>query len=77
VEYWLIDVESGNGQGCYGNIDEALRAVVDEIQANGGQPLNTLGLIAIGGYEGGREISRGRELAKRALLRYPLSSSPG
>jgi len=71
----LIDVDSGNGQGCYGSVDEALRAVVKEIQANGGQPIDELGLIVMGGYEGGREIGRGRALVERALQRYPLPSS--
>lgn len=77
VEYWLIDIETGNGQGCYGSTDQALRAVVDEIQANGGQHMDTLGLIAIGGYAGAREIWHGTDLAKRALQRYPLLSSAG
>ena len=76
MEYWLIDVESGNGQGCYDSVDEALRAVASEIQANGGQPIDALGLIAMGGYEGGRELSRGKALVERALRRYPLPNSP-
>ena len=77
MEYWLIDIESGNGQGCYRSVDEALRAVVEEIQANGGQVIDELGLIAMGGYEGGREIGRGKKLVQRALQRYPHSDSAG
>ena len=56
-------------------VDEAPRAVVDEIQANGGQPIEELGLIAIGGSEGGREIGRGQALGELALQRYPLAGS--
>jgi len=72
MEYWLIDIDTGNGQGCYSNTDQALRAVVDEIRANDGQSIEALGLIAMGGYEGGREVWRGKDLVKRALERYPL-----
>jgi hypothetical protein len=67
MEYWVIDVESGNGQGCYDSMNEALRAVAAEIRASGGESTDPLAVVAMGGYEGGREIMRGRELAKRAL----------
>ena len=33
VEYWLIDSESGNAQGCYLSLNDALRAA--EIESQG------------------------------------------
>ena len=46
VEYWLIDAESGNAQGCYLSLDDALRAAEIEVEAQGA-PIQSLKLLGM------------------------------
>lgn len=69
MEYWLIDSDTGNAQGCYLSLGDALRAA--EIEADG-QAIETLSLLGMRSHE--REPRNGRdpESAQRLFVRFDL-----
>ena len=69
VEYWLIDSESGNAQGCYLSLDDALLAAEVEAQGPAPQPLSLLGMRSP------ERVSHGErepQPAQRLFVRFDL-----
>jgi len=73
VEYWLIDAESGNAQGCYLSLDDALRAA--EIEA-ASQSIDTLSLLAMRSHERQPQRDRSPEPEQRLFVRLDLGITP-
>ena len=44
MEYWLIDVDTGNAQGCYDSLDDALEAI--EVEDREQRPTDRLAVLA-------------------------------
>jgi hypothetical protein len=69
VEYWLVDAESGNAQGCYLSLDDALQAAEMELKGESGKALSVLAMRESepeAGPEGSPETS-GRLFVRFAL----------
>ncbi|MHB8619512.1 MAG: hypothetical protein ACYDAG_08075 [Chloroflexota bacterium] len=71
MEYQLIDLNGGRPLGFYDNMDDGLHAVVEEIELNGVESVETLALGWGSLVDKGGVIAEGRELADRALARFP------
>lgn len=71
VEYWLVDAESGNAQGCYLTLDAALRAAEIELE---GLPVTTLNLLAMRSHKRQPQNERSPEPRQRLFVRFDLGS---
>lgn len=69
VEYWLIDAESGNAQGCYMSLADALEAAEIEIQD---QPLHTLSLLGMRSQARAARTEHAAEPKQRLFVRLDL-----
>ena len=69
MEYWLIDSDSGNAQGCYLSLDEALLAAELE---GAGQATQTLSLLGMTSHDRTPQSERGAEPAQRLFVRFDL-----
>ncbi len=69
VEYWLIDTESGNAQGCYLSLDDALHAAEIEVEAH---PLQTLSLLGMRSHARAVQSQRSPEPKRRLFVRFDL-----
>jgi hypothetical protein len=69
VEYWLIDAESGNAQGCYMSLADALEAAETEIQD---KPLHTLSLLGMSSHARSARTERAPEPKQRLFVRLDL-----
>jgi len=69
VEYWLIDAESGNAQGCYLSMGDALQAAEIEIQD---RPLQTLSLLGMRSHVRSSPTERIPEPKQRLFVRLEL-----
>jgi hypothetical protein len=69
LEYWLVDVESGNAQGCYLSLDDALRAA--EIEAHS-QPVQTLSLLGMRSPERTLQNERNPATEQHVFVRFDL-----
>ena len=69
VEYWLIDAESGNAQGCYMSLADALEAAEIEIQD---RPLQALSLLGMNSRVRTVQTERAPELKQRLFVRLDL-----
>ena len=71
VEYWLIDAENGNAQGCYLSLDDALRAAEIEVEAQGA-PIQSLKLLGMRSHRREPQGHRSPEPAQRVSVRFDL-----
>ena len=69
VEYWLIDAESGNAQGCYLSLADALEAAEVEIQD---QPLHALSLLGMRSHARSARTEHAAEPKQRLFVRLDL-----
>ena len=73
VEYWLIDSDSGNAQGCYLSLEDALLAAELE---GAGQATHTLSLLGMTSHDRTPQSERGPEPAQRLFVRFDLGTTP-
>jgi len=71
VDYWLIDLSTGAGQGCYANLNEALQAVVDEEQASVEQRPDPLAIVVFHSDGSLEQVGHGEALIAQAHEQYP------
>ena len=69
VEYWLVDAETGNAQGCYLSLDDALQAAEIELE---GRPATTLNLLGMRTHTRQPERERSPEPRQRLFVRFDL-----
>ena len=69
MEYWLLDAQSGNAQGCYPSLDEALHAAEIELD---GQPNSTFSLLAMRSGKRDPQTKRRPEPKRRVSVRFDL-----
>jgi len=69
VEYWLIDTESGNAQGCYLSLDDVLRAAETEADS---QPVRALAVLGMTSHERRLPSERTPEAKQRVFVRFDL-----
>lgn len=72
MEYWLIDTESGNSQGCYRSLDEALHAAEAEVEAQTVGSLSDLSLLATRSRGRLPQSERTPELKRLAFVHLKL-----
>jgi len=69
VDYRLIDLSTGAGQGCYDSLNEAVQAVTDEDRAAAEQRLDTL---VVSKRDGGlKHVGHGEALLEQAHQQFP------
>ena len=74
MEYWLVDVETGNAQGCYESIDDALEAI--ELEARDRPTVDRLTLLAMRTQV--RQHAAGQALPEqRAFVQLRIGLSEG
>ena len=64
-----MDAESGNAQGCYLSLDDALRAAEIELE---GWPATTLNLLGMRSQKRQPQSERGPEPRQRLFVRFDL-----
>ena len=69
LEYWLVDAESGNAQGCYLTLDEALRAAEFEAES---QPVQSLRLLGMTSDEPTLQNEGDSETSPRLFVRFNI-----
>lgn len=73
IEYWLIDSASGNAQGCYTSLEDALKAA--EIEADG-KAIEPLSLLGMRSHKREPHTGRRPEPAQRLFVRFDLGFTP-
>jgi hypothetical protein len=74
VEYWLIDSDSGNAQGCYLSLADALQAAELELE---GQAIESLSLLGMRSHKREPKSERSPEPRHRLFVRFDLDITRG
>jgi hypothetical protein len=70
-DYWLIDLSTGAGQGCYGSLNEGLQAVVDEDRPSVEQRLAVLAIVVFNRDGSLEHVGNGEALLEQAHRQFP------
>ena len=71
MDYWLIDLSTGAGQGCYDSLNEALQAVADEGRSSAEHGLDSLALVVFNADGSVEHLGHGKALLEQAHGQLP------
>lgn len=72
MDYWLIDLSTGAGQGCYDSLNGALQAAADEVEASAQESLDALAIVVFKRDGSLEQYAHGKTLVQQAYEHFPL-----